>query len=132
MKVWLLVKYVILFFSNIHHARFRRFGYGRFIQPKFGKWWLVSSSHVLLRFWTKVKIMVKRSCIQPSYISSNEFYKLYRVIVGHPKTRFEDVLDSLASDYKEIVAVSVASNKGIANLTRKKENNTIICSDWNT
>ena len=54
-------------------------------------------------------------------MSSNEFYKLYRVIAGHPKTRFEDVLDSLASDYKQIVAVSVASDKGIANLPRKKK-----------
>ena len=59
-------------------------------------------------------------------------YILSILIVGHPKTRLQsvkDVLDSLASDYKEIEAVSVASNKDIANLPGKKENDCIICSD---
>ena len=38
---------------------------------------------------------------------------LYKLTVGHPKTRLKDVTDSLASDYKEIEVFSVASNKGI-------------------
>ena len=49
---------------------------------------------------------------------------LYKLTVGHPKTRLEfikDVIDSLASDYKEIEAISVARNQGIANLPGKKE-----------
>ena len=46
-------------------------------------------------------------------------YVLYKLTVGHPKTRLEfikDVVDSLASDYKETEVVSVARNQGIANL----------------
>ena len=40
-------------------------------------------------------------------------YILYKLTVGHPKTRLEfikDVIDSPVSDYKETVAVSVARN----------------------
>ena len=40
-------------------------------------------------------------------------YILYKLTVGHPKTRLEvikDVIGSLVSDYKEIEAVSVARN----------------------
>ena len=51
-------------------------------------------------------------------------YILYKLTVGHPKTRLEfikDVIDSLASDYKEIEAISFARNQGIANLPGKKE-----------
>ena len=43
--------------------------------------------------------------------------------MGHAKTWLEfikDVIDSLATDYKEIEAVSVASNKDIANFPGKK------------
>ena len=43
--------------------------------------------------------------------------------MGHAKTWLEfikDVIDSLATDYKEIKAVSVASNKDIANFPGKK------------
>ena len=59
--------------------------------------------------------MAKKSCIQPSYTSSNEFLynMIYKLTVGHPKTRLEiikNVIDSLASDYKEIEAFSVVSN----------------------
>ena len=46
-------------------------------------------------------------------------YILYKLTVGHPKTRLEfikDVIDSLVSDYKETEAVGVARNQGIANL----------------
>ena len=60
--------------------------------------------------------MTEKSCIQPSYMSSKGF--LYNVLlklsVGRPKTTLvfiKDVIDSLASDYKEIEAFSVASNK---------------------
>ena len=38
---------------------------------------------------------------------------IYKLTVGHPKTRLEiikNVIDSLASDYKEIEAFSVVSN----------------------
>ena len=61
-------------------------------------------------------------------------YILYKLTVAHPKTRLEfikDVIDSLASDYKEIMAFSVASNHGIANLPGKKEKDCIVCSNWN-
>ena len=46
-------------------------------------------------------------------------YILYKLTVGHPKTRLDfikDVIDSLVSDYKETEAVGVARNQGIANL----------------
>ena len=62
--------------------------------------------------------MAKKSCIQYSYTFSNEF--LYNILnkltVRNPKTKLEfikDVIGSLSSDYKEIKAFSVASNKGI-------------------
>ena len=51
-------------------------------------------------------------------------YILYKVTVGHPKTSLEFIkndIDSLASNYKEIEAVSVARNQGIANLPGKKK-----------
>ena len=59
-------------------------------------------------------------------------YILYKLIVGHPKTRSElikDVIDSLVSDYKEIQVVSVARNQNIGNLLGKKEMDCIVCSD---
>ena len=61
-------------------------------------------------------------------------YILYKLTVGHPKTRLEfikDVIDSLVSDYKETEAVSVARNQGIANLPGKKEKDCIAYSDQN-
>ena len=67
--------------------------------------------------------MGKQSCIRPSYMSSNEFLYniLYKLTLGHPKTRW--VIDSMASDYKEMEAFSVASNKGIyCKFTWEKEN----------
>ena len=59
-------------------------------------------------------------------------YILYKPSVGHSKTRLEfmkDVIDSLASDYKENEAVSVASNQGIVNLPGKKEKDFMVCSN---
>ena len=41
----------------------------------------------------------------------------------------KDVIDSLASDYKENEAVSVASNQGIVNLPGKKEKDFMVCSN---
>ena len=70
--------------------------------------------------------MLKKSCIQPSYTSSNEFLYniLYKLTVRHPKTTLEflkDSIDSLASDYKEIEVFKVASNIVIyCKFTRKK------------
>ena len=61
-------------------------------------------------------------------------YILYKLTVAHPKTRLEfikDVIDSLASDYKEIEAVSVSRNQDIRNLPGKKEKDCIVCSDRN-
>ena len=61
-------------------------------------------------------------------------YILYKLTVGHSKTRLEfikDITDSLVSDYKETEAVSVARNHGTANLPGKKEKDYIVCSDWN-
>ena len=59
-------------------------------------------------------------------------YILYKLTVGHSKTRLEfikDITDSLVSDYKETEAVSVARNHGAANLPGKKEKDYIVCSD---
>ena len=70
--------------------------------------------------------MLKKSCIQPSYTSSNEFLYniLYKLTVRNPKTTLEflkDSIDSLASDYKEIEVFKVASNIVIyCKFTRKK------------
>ena len=50
-------------------------------------------------------------------------YILYKLIVGHPKTRskfIKDVIDSLVADYKESQVVSVARNQNIGNLLGKK------------
>ena len=78
----------------------------------------------------EVKIMVKKNLkclLMNSYI-------LYKLTAGHLKTRLEfikDLIDSLVSDYKETVAVSVARNQDIANLPGKKEKYCIVCSDRN-
>ena len=59
-------------------------------------------------------------------------YILYKLIVGHPKTRskfIKDVIDSLVADYKESQVVSVARNQNIGNLLGKKEMDCIVCSD---
>ena len=50
-------------------------------------------------------------------------YILYKLIVGHLKTRskfIKDVIDSLVADYKESQVVSVPRNQNIGNLLGKK------------
>ena len=71
---------------------------------------------------------------QPDKAWTLHGFVLYKLSVAHPKTRLEfikDVIDSLASDYKEIEAVSVSRNQDIRNLPGKKEKDCIVCSDRN-
>ena len=60
---------------------------------------------------------------------------LYKLTVSLPKTRSEfikDAIDSVASDYKEIEAFSVASSKDIYCIfTWEKRIDCIVCSDRN-